>query len=135
MSFTPLVSERHKHFVKSKPSSGDQHKFTRAVEDSEVVKDDNNSPYRVGKQPKKGRDSDKGRGRMPERAAAKEDPGSSDGRIRLGSDDSSASFSRSALEENPASPAMPGQLFQVSPSRRLLLEEEESLIPGEFSRR
>ena len=133
MSFTPLVSERHKNFVKSKPSSGDKHQLIRHMEDSEMVPDDTSPSHRVWNRPSGGETKEK----MPILALEEHEVAldSSDGLIHLGSDHSYENFSHTALEENPTSPVMPKHLLQISPSRRLLLEEESSMIPAEFTRR
>ena len=134
------MAERRKNFVKSKPSCGDEQKLTRPLEESEQVVDDvtdDNSPCQVLKRPLPVLDGaelqESMRGRVIE--GTKEDIDSSDG-IRLGLDESCEGFSHQAVEENPTSPVVPTQQpVHLTPSQRLLFEEESSFIPAEYTRR
>ena len=56
--------------------------------------------------------------------------------IRLGGDESCGGYSHQAVEENPTSPVVPSlQPVHLTPSQRLLIEEESSFIPAEYTMR
>ena len=47
VGFTPLGAGRGRNFAQPSPSSGDLHRLTRALEESEVALDDGSTPSRV----------------------------------------------------------------------------------------